>query len=50
MLMPSMISTVLKAETAYLAIFENQQISLMKKNDGLCDEKSREKVNYQMSA
>ena len=30
-----MISTVLKAETAYLATFENQQISIMKKKEGL---------------
>ncbi len=41
MLMPSTISTVLKAETAYLATFENRQISIMKKK--VYDEKYIEK-------
>ena len=33
MVMLIMISIILKAETAYLAIFENRQISIMKKKD-----------------
>ena len=40
--MPSMISTILKAETAYLATFENRQISIMRK-EMVCDEVYREK-------
>ena len=44
-----MISIVLRAETAYLATFENRQISIMKKKM-VCYEKSIKKVSYQISA